>query len=253
MPKPSFGRLSGRGKSGSRRRDDPDNATPRTAAPAGRDDTDDHGAEDQELSSYLKALAPDNDVESTGSGRKFGEAQVYQLRMTHAAGEELTELAEARGTSPQALALEWVLERLAWEAGSVTHTGGEPATPEQDGTGYGTDRPDGHLDAGQQGPGGRHHAEPREAGFHDAGLPGNGQPAAPYAEPGAPAPDGHAARPGEDTDPHGHAVPPLAAAAEPRPASGAVAGAASGAGSVEPEARTDEHFFDRSGWDAPRR
>ncbi|MCR3721034.1 hypothetical protein LY15_003021 [Prauserella flava] len=234
VPKPSFGRLSGRGKSGSRRRDDADNATPRTAAPAGRDDTDDHGGEDQELSSYLKALAPDNDVESTGSGRKFGDAQVYQLRMTHAAGEELTELAEARGTSPQALALEWVLERLAWEAGSVTPTGTDPAAPGQDAAASGADQPAGHQNAGFQ-----------NAGFQDAGLPGDGFPAAPQAEQVAPAPEAHAARPGEDTDPHGRAVPPLGAGPDPRHAAGP--------GHIEPEARTDEHFFDRTGWDAPRR
>ncbi|MBB3050023.1 hypothetical protein FHS23_001018 [Prauserella isguenensis] len=213
MPKPSFGRLSGRGKSGSRRRDDADTATPRTAAPAGRDDTDDHAGEDQELSSYLKALAPDNDVESTGSGRKFGEAQVHQLRMTHAAGEQLTELAEARGTSPQALALEWVLERLAWEAGSVPSGNAEPAAP-------------GRQDA-------------------NSGFP------APHAEQAVPPgdrpapPDAPVANPDEHTDPRGHAVPPIGATSNPRHAAGP--------GHVEPEARTDEHFFDRTGWDAPHR
>ncbi|WP_372493258.1 hypothetical protein [Prauserella halophila] len=238
MPKPSFGRLSGRGKSGSRRRDDADNATPRAAAPAGRDDTDDHGGEDQELSSYLKALAPDNDVESTGSGRKFGEAQVYQLRMTHAAGEELSELAEARGTSPQALALEWVLERLAWEAESVPSAdpaGAEAAQPE---AGY---RESEHRESEYRG-------SMFQDEHQDAGVR-----AAPYAEPPAaapgedvPRPGEDVPRPGEDTDPHGRAVPPLAAApGGPRHASGP--------GRIEPEARTDEHFFDRSGWDAPGR
>ncbi|WP_369822128.1 hypothetical protein [Saccharomonospora sp. CUA-673] len=121
MPKPSFGRLTGRGKSGDRRRDD--DTPPRSGSAPAAPDTADDGAEDQELSSYLKALAPDNDLESTGSGRRFGDAQVYQLRMTHAAGEQLSEVAAARNTSPQALALEWVLERLAWEAGP---TGDQP-------------------------------------------------------------------------------------------------------------------------------
>lgn len=201
VPKPSFGRLAGLGKSGSRRRDDAGDAPPHTAAPAGRDETDDHGAEDQELSSYLKALAPDNDIESTGSGRKFGDAQVYQLRMTHAAGEELTELAEARGTSPQALALEWVLERLAWEAGSVTPT-------------------DDADDARMRGSG------------HEAGQ-------------AVPASTTPVARPGEDTDPHGIAVPPLGTPPGP--------GNAPGQSPAESEPRTDEHFFDRTGWDAPHR
>lgn len=205
MPKPSFGRLSGRGKSGSRRRDDAENAPPHNAAPAGRDDTDDHGAEDQELSSYLKALAPDNDIESTGSGRKFGEAQVHQLRMTHAAGQQLTDLAEARGTSPQALALEWVLERLAWEANSVT-PGGESADADQ------------------------HNAAFAARGEQTASAPGS-----PTAGPGAPTADT-----GEHTDPHGFPASPAGAAQGPRH------GAAPG--HIQPEERTDEHFFDRTGW-----
>lgn len=107
VPIPSFGRLSSRSNlkavNGGRRRD----AAAQDVDPA---------AEDQELSSYLKALAPENDPESTGSGRRFGDAQVYQLRMTHLAGQQLRDLAAERGTSPQALAQEWVLERLAWEA-----------------------------------------------------------------------------------------------------------------------------------------
>ncbi|GAB3480263.1 hypothetical protein GCM10027521_16500 [Amycolatopsis cihanbeyliensis] len=73
--------------------------------------------EDQELTSYLAALAPDSDdPESTGSGRRFGEAQVYQLRLNLIASEQLKELAAQRDTSPQALAQEWILERLSWES-----------------------------------------------------------------------------------------------------------------------------------------
>lgn len=74
------------------------------------------GVEDHELTSYLAALAPETGPESTGTGKRFGEAQVYQLRMNLVASSQLRELAEARGTSPQALAREWVLERLSWEA-----------------------------------------------------------------------------------------------------------------------------------------
>lgn len=73
-------------------------------------------AEDHELTSYLKALAPETGPESTGTGKRFGEAQVYQLRMNLVASAQLRDLAEARGTSPQALAREWILERLSWEA-----------------------------------------------------------------------------------------------------------------------------------------
>ncbi|HEV7908041.1 MAG TPA: hypothetical protein VGP03_07880 [Pseudonocardiaceae bacterium] len=71
---------------------------------------------DEELTSYLAALAPDTDVETTGSGRSFGNAQVYQLRLQLMANEQLKELANERQTSPQALATEWVMQRLEWEA-----------------------------------------------------------------------------------------------------------------------------------------
>jgi hypothetical protein len=73
--------------------------------------------EDHELTSYLAALAPDmTGPESTGTGKRFGEAQVFQLRVNLVASSQLRDLAEKRGTSPQALAREWVLERLSWEA-----------------------------------------------------------------------------------------------------------------------------------------
>ncbi|HVV13301.1 hypothetical protein [Amycolatopsis sp.] len=72
--------------------------------------------EDHELTSYLAALAPEAGPESTGTGKRFGEAQVYQLRMNLVASSQLRELADERGTSPQALARDWVLERLSWEA-----------------------------------------------------------------------------------------------------------------------------------------
>jgi hypothetical protein len=72
--------------------------------------------DDHELTSYLAALAPETGPESTGTGKRFGEAQVYQLRMNLVASSQLRDLAEERGTSPQALAREWVLERLSREA-----------------------------------------------------------------------------------------------------------------------------------------
>jgi hypothetical protein len=77
---------------------------------------DDPQAPGRELENYLAALAPDVDVETTGSGRRFGNAQVYQLRLQLSANEQLRELAAASGTSPQALAQEWVMQRLGWEA-----------------------------------------------------------------------------------------------------------------------------------------
>lgn len=68
---------------------------------------------DQELESYLAALAPEEDVETTGSGRGFGAAQVYQLRLPLMANERLKELAAQQGTSPDALARDWVMQHLA--------------------------------------------------------------------------------------------------------------------------------------------
>ncbi|GAB2761565.1 hypothetical protein [Amycolatopsis magusensis] len=113
MPLPSLGRLSSRTNikavNPGRHRNNPS----REAEAA----VDDH-----ELTSYLAALAPDaDDPESTGSGRRFGEAQVFQIRMNTIASEQLKDIAAERQTSPQALAMEWVLERLSWEAqaGSV--------------------------------------------------------------------------------------------------------------------------------------
>ena len=77
-------------------------------------DLDPH-APGRELESYLAALAPEGDVESTATGRRFGNSQVYQLRLQLAANDRLRDLARERGTSPQALAQEWVLQRLDWE------------------------------------------------------------------------------------------------------------------------------------------
>ncbi|AHI01797.1 hypothetical protein BC739_009012 [Kutzneria viridogrisea] len=72
-------------------------------------------APDHDLENYLAALAPEGDVETTGSGRRFGNAQVYQLRLSLVANEQLRELAARHQTSPLALAQEWITQRLAWE------------------------------------------------------------------------------------------------------------------------------------------
>ena len=70
---------------------------------------------DEELESYLAALSPEGDLETTGSGRRFEGAQVYQLRLSLMANEQLKDLASHRQTSPLALAQEWVTQRLEWE------------------------------------------------------------------------------------------------------------------------------------------
>ena len=71
---------------------------------------------DRELDSYLAALAPESDVETTAAGRRFGNAEVYSLRLPLMATEQLRELAAMRQTSPNALAQEWIMQRLQWEA-----------------------------------------------------------------------------------------------------------------------------------------
>lgn len=63
----------------------------------------------------MAALAPEGDVESTATGRRFGNSQVYQLRLQLAANDRLRDLARERGTSPHALVQEWVMQRLDWE------------------------------------------------------------------------------------------------------------------------------------------
>lgn len=76
---------------------------------------------DDELESYLAALAPDSDTETTATGRRFGTAEVHQLRLPLAANEKLRELAAYRHTSPMALAQEWIMQRLDWEARQQEH------------------------------------------------------------------------------------------------------------------------------------
>ena len=68
---------------------------------------------DPELDSYLAALAPDATA-GPATGR-FGSAQVFPLRLPALRMEQLRNLAAARGVSPGALAVDWVLERLDQE------------------------------------------------------------------------------------------------------------------------------------------
>ena len=98
----------------------PSGNTAEETAVAGRHRTEvqeqEENLPDHELESYLAALSPEGDPESTGSGRRFGASQVYQLRLPLAANERLRELAAYHRTSPMALAQEWVLQRLEWES-----------------------------------------------------------------------------------------------------------------------------------------
>jgi hypothetical protein len=64
---------------------------------------------DVELDSYLAALAPAaEDASLTG---RFN-AQVFQLRLPALRIEQLRRIAEERGVSPGALAVDWVIDRL---------------------------------------------------------------------------------------------------------------------------------------------
>ena len=81
---------------------------------------------DPELDSYLAALSPGNVPGATELTGRFGSAQVFALRLPALRIEQLRRLAEARGVSPGALAVDWVLERLDQED---TVTGPLPIDP----------------------------------------------------------------------------------------------------------------------------
>lgn len=71
---------------------------------------------DHEMEEYLAALSPTpSDPETTDPGKRFGNAQVYQVRLPAEADERLRNLAIERGTSPLALLQDWSLQRLEWE------------------------------------------------------------------------------------------------------------------------------------------
>ena len=69
-------------------------------------------AEDVELDSYLAALAPTAGLDETSLTGRFGNAQVFQLRLPALRIEQLRRIAEERGVSPGALAVDWVIDRL---------------------------------------------------------------------------------------------------------------------------------------------
>lgn len=70
---------------------------------------------DEELESYLAALAPAGGIEAAGPGPRPGPPQVHQLRLPTEANEQLHRLANYHQTSPMALAQDWILQRLEWE------------------------------------------------------------------------------------------------------------------------------------------
>lgn len=82
--------------------------SPRPGAPA----PDALGSQDHELDSYLAALAPGNAPDATELTGRFGTAQVFQLRLPALRIEQLRRIAQERGVSPGALAVDWVIDRL---------------------------------------------------------------------------------------------------------------------------------------------
>lgn len=67
---------------------------------------------DAELDPYLAALAPGGEEHPTELTGRFGTAQVFQLRLPALRIEQLRRIAEERGVSPGALAVDWVIDRL---------------------------------------------------------------------------------------------------------------------------------------------
>jgi hypothetical protein len=102
--------FTGRSRSGDKPAADAANARHRTEGEL------EENLPDHELESYLAALSPEGDPETTGTGRRFGGSQVYQLRLSLMANEQLREIAAHNHTSPLALAQDWVMQRLEWEA-----------------------------------------------------------------------------------------------------------------------------------------
>ena len=73
-------------------------------------------AGDGDLDSYLAALSVDDVEHPTELTGRFGSAQVFQLRLPALRIEQLRRMAEERGVSPGALAVDWVIDRLDRES-----------------------------------------------------------------------------------------------------------------------------------------
>lgn len=84
---------------------------------------------DRELDSYLAALSGAGDEHPTELTGRFGSAQVFQLRLPALRIEQLRRIADDRGVSPGALAVDWVIERLDRED---TPTGPLPLVVDDD-------------------------------------------------------------------------------------------------------------------------
>jgi hypothetical protein len=84
----------------------------RHGTPAPPDPLDAVLDEDTQLDSYLAALAPGGEEHPTELTGRFGSAQVFQLRLPSLRIEQLRRIAEERGVSPGALAVDWVIDRL---------------------------------------------------------------------------------------------------------------------------------------------
>jgi hypothetical protein len=82
------------------------------ATPAPFDPLDAVLDEDTQLDSYLAAIAPGGEEHPTELTGRFGSAQVFQLRLPALRIEQLRRIAEERGVSPGALAVDWVIDRL---------------------------------------------------------------------------------------------------------------------------------------------
>jgi hypothetical protein len=104
------------------------------AEPARR--VQDEAVPDQELDSYLAALSGAGDDHPTELTSRFGQAQVFQLRLPALRIEQLRRIAMERGVSPGALAVDWVIERLEREDAApdpASVVGGEDDDEDVDG------------------------------------------------------------------------------------------------------------------------
>ncbi len=92
----------------------------RHRAPAARPEADAQMdaalAGDGDLDSYLAALTTADAEHPTELTGRFGSAQVFQLRLPALRIEQLRRMADDRGVSPGALAVDWVIDRLDREA-----------------------------------------------------------------------------------------------------------------------------------------
>lgn len=82
------------------------------AGPAGPPPPVEPPLPDTELDSYLAALTPRTEPGATELTGRFGSAQVFQLRLPALRIEQLRRIADDRGVSPGAHAVDWVIERL---------------------------------------------------------------------------------------------------------------------------------------------